>query len=371
MTKAEEIGMIHNRRRYLNGNRLPVIVAAVIAILIIFVLFDFGVRRGRTPRISNQPASIASLEKIKLGGVEQWILLRGEDTLHPVLLFLHGGPGMPVMYLAHAFQREFEKDFVIVHWDRRGAGKSYAAGLQGEITVRQTLDDTFELTRMLLARFQKNKIYLVGHSWGTYLGMLAVREHPEYYAAYVGIGQESTGAGRVHDVQRSFLVQKARDAGDAQVLSVLQSDSAHIREDYLFRYGAELHESGSFWPLFLTGLQASEYSFTDMINVGRGAQLMNRKMVYNVITGALADNVRELDIPIFFFLGKYDYSTPSTLAAEYLDSIACPLKGLVWFDHSAHFPFYEEPDRFHVEMVRVDSLAKTFWSTTVGQGKTD
>jgi len=338
------------------------VVSTFILLPIIATVFDSCFERGRTPSIPDIPGSVASLEKIKLGGVDQWILIRGWSTSKPVLLFLHGGPGMPAMYLAHAFQGELEKDFVVVHWDRRGAGNSYASGVDGKLTVRQTLDDTYELTRLLQDSFGQKRIYLVGHSWGTYLGMLAVWEHPEYYAAYVGMGQESMSGRRVFEVQKEFLLRKARESGDSDLVTYLQSNPPKIREDDLFRYHAELYKATNFWPLLWDGLLAPEYTFCDGINVERGVNLVNRKMVYDVISGSLADHVRHIDIPVFFFLGRYDYTTPSTLAAEYFDSLKCPLKRIVWFDHSAHFPFYEESEKFHLEMIKADSETKLFWS---------
>ena len=113
---------------------------------------------GRTPAIPG-PNSVASLERVRIGGVDQFILIRGNDTSLPVLLFLHGGPGMPAMYLAHAFQRELEKEFVVVQWDRRGAGKSYREDISGTLTTEQLVADTVELTNLLRARFHQNKIY--------------------------------------------------------------------------------------------------------------------------------------------------------------------------------------------------------------------
>jgi pimeloyl-ACP methyl ester carboxylesterase len=118
---------------------------------------------GRTPTI-NEPNWIASLERIRIGGVDQYILIRGNDSSLPVLLFLHGGPGMPAMYLAHAFQRELEKDFVVVQWDRRGAGKSYREDISSTLNSEQLVADTVELTNLLRTRFHQNRIYLVGHS---------------------------------------------------------------------------------------------------------------------------------------------------------------------------------------------------------------
>jgi pimeloyl-ACP methyl ester carboxylesterase len=123
---------------------------------------------GRTPAI-HQPRSVASLERVRISGVDQYILVRGNDASLPVLLFLHGGPGMPAMYLAHSFQRELEKEFVVVQWDRRGAGKSYREDISSTLTTEQLVADTVELTNVLRARFHQDKIYLVGHSWGTYL----------------------------------------------------------------------------------------------------------------------------------------------------------------------------------------------------------
>jgi pimeloyl-ACP methyl ester carboxylesterase len=181
----------------------------IVFIILASATLKFVVLRGRTPPTS-APGSIASLEKLKIGGVNQWILIRGYDQTKPVLLFLRGGPGMPSMYLAHKFQPELERDFVVVHWDRRGAGKSFDAHLQiSTLSVRQTLNDTYELTLMLRERFHKQRIYLVGHSWGSYLGLLAVHEHPEYYSAFIGMGQPAGNRDQVYALRREFLSRAA------------------------------------------------------------------------------------------------------------------------------------------------------------------
>lgn len=159
--------------------RYVIVSAIALALLVVgIVVVVFVVGRGNTPRIDS-PGSVASLEQIRLGGVEQWVLIRGRDRTKPILVFLHGGPGMPAKYLAHAFQRELERDFVIVHWDRQGAGKSFEAWHEGTpLSVSQTLEDTYELTRNLRERFAQEQVYLVGHSWGSYLGLLAIMATP-------------------------------------------------------------------------------------------------------------------------------------------------------------------------------------------------
>ncbi len=166
--------------------------AAILALLLVILLI---IKRPRTPKIKDEAGrslagGIAALEKISLGGQPQWILIRGQDRALPVLLFLHGGPGMPMMYLAHTFQRHLEDSFVCVQWDQRGAGKSYYSGMPTQnLTVEQILKDAEELVQELQVRFGQNKIYLAGHSWGSYLGMLLIQRHPKLFHAYIGIGQ--------------------------------------------------------------------------------------------------------------------------------------------------------------------------------------
>jgi pimeloyl-ACP methyl ester carboxylesterase len=326
------------------------------------IAVEFILMRGDTPKI-NGVQSIASLEKIELGGAPQWVLIRGYDAAKPVILFLHGGPGMPAMFLAHAFQSGLERDFVVVHWDRRGAGKSFNAALKGgSLTVSRTLEDTFELTRHLRERFSRNRIYLVGHSWGSYLGLLAIRDHPEYYGAFIGMGQIAGTLAEVREIRREFIARAAKEAGDRELSARLLKREVEVNENDLFRYGGELHGARSFWPILKTGLFAPEYTLWDALNVKKGADLVDREMNYDVLPKMFEGEILSFDVPVFFFLGRHDYNTPSRLAADYLDRLDAPLKELVWFEDSAHFPFFEEPDRFHREMVRLEQTVRKFWA---------
>ena len=195
---------------------------------------------GHTPSIPG-PNSIASLERIRLGNIDQYILIRGNDRSLPVLLFLHGGPGMPALYLAHAFQCELEKEFVVVEWDRRGAGKSYREDISATLTTEQLVADTVELTNVLRARFHQDRIYLVGHSWGTYLGMLVIAKHPELYHAYVGIGQLARSS-PIAAIQDEYIRQRARRVGDQDAIKKLEENGANAREGLLFKFGGEIHD---------------------------------------------------------------------------------------------------------------------------------
>ena len=342
--------------------RLLIGLVGVVLVGFGLIAVEFILMRGDTPKISGV-LSIASLEKIELGGAQQWVLIRGHDSTKPVILFLHGGPGMPAMFLAHACQSGLERDFVVVHWDRRGAGKSFDAGLKpGSLIVSRTLEDTYELTRHLRERFSRNRIYLVGHSWGSYLGLLAIRDHPEYYGAFIGMGQIAGTLAEVREIRREFIARAAREAGDRELSAQLTSREKEVNENDLFRYGGELHGAWSFWPILKTGLFAPEYTLWDALNVKKGADLVDREMNYDMLPKMFEGEIPGFDIPVFFFLGRHDYNTPSRLAGDYLDRLAAPLKGLVWFEESSHFPFFEEPDRFHEEMVRLDQAVRAFWA---------
>jgi pimeloyl-ACP methyl ester carboxylesterase len=273
------------------------------------------------------------------------------------------------MFLAHAFQRELERDFVVVHWDRRGAGKSFDAWSQmPALSVSQTLEDTYELTQSLRARFDQQRIYIVGHSWGSYLGLLAVRGHPEYYAAFVGMGQLAGTRDEVDALRREFLSQAAKMTGNAALQARAADPSVEISEDDLFRSGGELYSSRSIWPILKTGLAAPEYALRDALNVKKGADLVGRQMKYDVMPKPLEGEIQKVDVPVYFFLGKHDFNTPSQLAAQYLNRLNAPLKGFVWFEESAHFPFFEEPDIVHREMLRVAESVADFWKKQANSG---
>jgi pimeloyl-ACP methyl ester carboxylesterase len=251
--------------------------------------------------------------------------------------------------LAHAFQRELEKEFVVVQWDRRGAGKSYREDISGTLTTEQLVADTVELTNVLRARFQQDKIYLVGHSWGTYLGMLVIVRHPELYRAYVGIGQLARSSA-IAGIQDEYIRQSAKRLGDQDAIKELEENGASVRETLLFRFGGEIRNAKSFMPLLLTGLAAPEYSLRDARNIPKGVSLYSRNFVYNSISGELMDVITQVKIPVYFFTGRYDYCDPFALTEQYFSKINAPEKHLVWFEESAHFPFYEEPAAFARQM---------------------
>jgi proline iminopeptidase len=260
---------------------------------------------------------------------------------------------MPAMFLAHAVGAPLEARFVVVHWDQRGAGKSFRSDLPPDsLSVETILADAEELIERLRRRFAKQRVFLVGHSWGSYLGMILAHRRPELVQAFVGVGQ-TTHAQRQKEIADRFLRRQARETGRLEVLAALDDESFGARERWLFEFGAELHGETSFLPLLLTGLRAPEYTLVDAWNVARGSSFSSTHMRYDALDGELMDSITRLEVPVYFFQGRYDYVTPTELAAEYLDRLQAPRKRLVRFDAAAHFPFFEQPQAFAREMVRV------------------
>lgn len=308
--------------------------------------------RAHTPSIDT-PNGIASLESVELGGYEQAVLIRGRDTSNPVLLFLHGGPGMPAMYLSHAFQRPLEADFIVVQWDQRGAGKSYRADLDLEtLRVSQLLADATDLVDTLRTRFGQDRIYLVGHSWGSYLGTLLAQNIPERLSAYVGVGQV-VGGPREDSLQAEFILRESEARGVPEATADIRELGSAAHEKWLFRFGAELTGATSWVPLLMTGLKAPEYSLRDVFRVAPGSSTSSARMVLDVIDGPLGAEVSGYEIPAYFFTGRSDWTTPYPLIIDFVEGLDAPHKEVVWFSGSAHFPFFEEPNRFAEEMRRV------------------
>lgn len=312
--------------------------------------FIYG--RAHTPRLRG-PDPVASLEPVVLGGVEQWILIRGREREAPVLLFLHGGPGMPAMYLHHAFGRPLEEDFVVVHWDQRGAGKSFSPQLDPDaLSVERVLADARELVDLLRRRFGPEPLVLVGHSWGSYLGAILAHRHPELLRAYVGVGQVAHPE-RARELTDRWLRATARERGRPEAVAELDEHGSAAHETWLFEFGAELHGETSFLPLVLTGLRAPEYSWGDVMQVAAGSSWSSAHMDWNALDGPLSETVLTFDVPVYFFLGRHDRVTPPALAVEYLDRLSAPAKGVVRFEESAHFPFFEQPEEFAEAIRRV------------------
>lgn len=312
----------------------------ICAFLLLIVAYSV---KSFTPPIFSEN-SIAELRPLIVNDDEQFLLIRGADRNLPVVLFLHGGPGMPAMYLAHDFQRELEKQFVIVHWDQRSSGKSFKADSDpAQLSTSALLSDADVVVDFLRGHFETDRLWIVGHSHGSYLGVLYARRYDEKVCAFVGIGQVTNdgSTGPVLPLQRRFLEDQREELGLEPGVVI---DDSNL-EDLLFKSGSELYGETSFSPLLLSGLMAPEYSLSDSLNVAKGSSFSSRNMRYDMPRD-LPKHEWQFNIPVALIMGRYDMVTPTELARDYFDRIQAPLKAWYEFSEAAHFPHFEKPGEF-------------------------
>ena len=321
--------------------RKTVIVVLMISILIILLL------PNRTPKIEGEN-SVAIIEKIKLGGLEQAILVRGKDISNPVLLFLHGGPGYPQISFARKYEKKLENNFVVVNWDQRGSGMSYSSNIPKESMNRdQFIEDTKELIDYLCEKYEKEKIYLVGHSWGTELGLYVVDKYPEKVAAFISIGQVVNGI-ESEVISYDYVLEMANKNKEQKALDDLMrigeppykntvNDTAAQRK-WLSKYGGVERKVDTLRDIILGSIFSSEYTGIDGIKFTLGNKFSADTMWGHNKDLDFIRDIPEVKVPIYFCAGRYDYNTPSVLIEEYYNEIIAPKKELIWFEESAHFP---------------------------------
>jgi len=336
----------------------------IVLLLIILALCILLLIPGYTNSIKDSNGkpllhSIASLEKIYLGGKEQWILIRGVNKNNPVILFLHGGPGTSDMGLLRRYMKDLENHFVVVTWDQPGAGKSFSANTpHSSMNINRFVADTHELTNLLRKKFQHKKIFLAGHSWGSVLGILTIQKFPELYKAYIGIGQVANMAEN-EQISYDWTLEQAKRSNDKKVIKKLNEIgkppySGNWRKKFmtqrrfLGKYGGELYgsSSGAFMLVLKNLILSPEYSLRDKINFFRGIFTTVKLIFPELMKVDLKTQALCLEVPVYFILGKHDYESPFMIAEEYFRLLNAPSKELIWFENSAHFPNIEENSKF-------------------------
>lgn len=306
--------------------------------------------------------SIAELTQVELNGRKEWISIRGLDKSNPVLLFLAGGPGGTQMAAVRLELSELEKHFVVVGWDQPGSGKSYYAESIGEITAETYIQDGHALTEYLLDRFGQEKIFLVGESWGSALGIFLLGRYPESYHALIGTGQMIDFA-ETERLDYQKAMQIASENNDTDMIKKLEANGvppyygkdvtmkSAVYLNYLSSYMARdsrIHNQGynTFRDIF-----SEEYGLLDKINFVRGVIVTFNEVYQQLYEIDLRKHYTELNVPVYFFLGRHDVNAPPALAEEYFEVLRAPEKEIVWFEHSGHSPWINEADRFAEELI--------------------
>jgi len=359
---------------------LKVVGKAVLCLILVLLVLGvayrwYAQRQIADDRAIRSPGGIDSLESVRIGGIDQWIHVRGDDVNNPVLLFIHGGPGIAFIALAGTFQGPWEKHFTIVQWDQRGAGKTYASNdreLQRRtMTMSRMQQDAFELVNCLRTRFKRNRIIVLGHSWGTVLGLWLAHEHPDIISAYVGVAQVVDAKENDKTAYEDAL-EAARKRNHVEAVRDLESIRPypspvvdHRQVSIAQSWEAELLGPPPDRPRFVdvkrilsTLLSSPEYSLGDVYGFVRGQRLSLDTLVPEVKNLNLAALGTDFRVPVLFFHGRQDPYTRPALIQNYVDTIAAPTRAVVWFENAGHFPFFEDQQRFTDELVnRVLPLA--------------
>ena len=318
--------------------------------------------------------SISEKIHVNINGVEQGMFIKSKNINNPVLLFVHGGPGMPEYWLTQRYPTGLEDLFTVVWWEQRGAGLSYSPDIPAEtMAAEQFISDTLAVTNYLRMRFNKDKIYLMAHSWGSYLGIQAAVRAPELYYAYIGIGQVSY---QIHSEQLAYeyALEYYKKNGNANMVKKLEAapptmtiplPAAYmaIRDEYMHGAGiGTMHDMNSVVTgIFLPSWQFRENTLGEKINLWRG-KISSRSSKFNLwdqlLATDLSQQVTELKIPVYFFEGAYDYTCAYPLAKDFFMELKAPIKGFYTFEQSAHSPMFEEPEKT-LKILQEDVLAGT------------
>ena len=337
---------------------------ALIALLAIAASLYFR-RYGSTPPFQDASGSVvqgsvAEMERIRLGGVEQSVTIRGRSAKAPILIWLHGGPGTDEIGMWRKYNHELEDHFLVVYWTQRGAGRSYSNDIPASsMTISKFVSDLDELIIHLQTRFGKQKVVLAGHSWGTSFGVAYTQAHPQNVAAFVGVSQvvNATAGERL---SYHFTVSEAKRRGNSEALRELTAlreppypiASIMTQRKWLEEFGGgSFHKPTSLLNLMWQSVGASEMTLLDGVYFKAGADFSLNALANENARVDWWSHARKFEMPVFIVSGRFDHNTDAGLQKAWFDRIEAPVKTHKWFEHSAHSPVFEEPDQFNRFMI--------------------
>jgi len=331
---------------------------SVFALLIVLVGIAFAYREYRQHHIASATAidSSRGIDEelfVNIGGIDQWIGIRGQDRNNPVLLLLHGGPGIATSPYPRTVRFGWTKDFTVVQWDQRGSGKTFGrSGAVGPaVTIEKMARDGVEVAAFLLHKLHKEKVILLGHSWGTILGVRMIRARPGLFYAYVGTGQ-AVNQGKYRGVAYSQLLAEAHARPDRQAIRELEAigpppyDS--ISKEAVHTKWATAFEPGepSRWTGISNVLFDSDAGFRDVRDWMQGLTTSDDHFRAAIEAEDVTAQGSDFAVPFFVFQGALDNVTPSQPVSGYVDRIRAPQKQLVVIHNAGHDVMYTKSDEF-------------------------
>ena len=319
--------------------------------------------------------SISEKIFIKIGGVKQGMFIRGKDITNPVLLFVHGGPSFPEYFLVDKYPIGLEDYFTVCYWEQRGGGISYTPDVTLEsMTLEQLASDAIEVTNYLRDRFNQEKIYIMAHSGGTAFGIQSVESYPQLYHAYIGIAQITRQAESELLCYKYMMDQYLANGNSRMVAElnkypinengslILPFFNSVLRDKAQHDLGiGTMHNMRSIIKdVFLGVWTCKAYTITEKLNIwiSKFSFLKKTGLRSEIIQSDITAKVPKLEIPVYFFSGKYDLTVNKDLSKEYLKALEAPIKGFYTFNESAHSPMFEEPQRLKEILIK-DVLNKS------------
>ncbi|MTI30857.1 alpha/beta hydrolase family protein [Xanthovirga aplysinae] len=300
--------------------------------LVLFLLIaSFGVAKSLPPNLNDSAASIGidTTEIINIGGIKQFISIKSKDRTKPLLLYLHGGPGESVMNKAETFTSELQNYFVVIHWDQRETGKTKELNSSPTlITAELMQNDTEEIIEHLLKKFKRNKLFLVGHSWGTFLGFHIANQSPQLLHAYIAISPMVNPL-ESEKISLNMLKEHAKQTNNERAIKELSTvqipfeklDDILFSRKWLFSYiGQPVPDS--VMTKVRQYLIPWESTWLSVFNEAGKQNLLK--------------TMPSIECPVYFFAGRKDYQTNFKITEEYYNQLKAPKKNLFWFEKSAH-----------------------------------
>ncbi len=335
---------------------------------------DYITARLTELRRIHTPEGIEALEEVSIGGVRQWVSIRGRNRANPVLLFIHGGPGTPMMPMTWAYQTPWEDFFTVVQWDQRGVGKNASTAdretLAPTMTTERIIADAEEMTAWVRKRLGKEKIVVMGYSYGTTVALALAQRRPEWLHAYVGTGQMAGGGNSEEHIYKR-LIELATKAGNEEALRELKAIAPYsgpnrrMADILLVRKWARHFNGGwygkpNFDLLFSLPNWAPEYTQTDVDAQEKASQWFSRTVMGNARTqtdNTSRDNTsgnehKTFKVPVIVIMGRNDLHTPYEPAKAFFDTLEAPHKRFITLERSAHVPMLEEPGLFLLTLIQ-------------------
>ncbi|MCL4871565.1 MAG: alpha/beta hydrolase [Anaerolineae bacterium] len=310
------------------------------------------------------PTGLQASYKTKIGGIDQWLNVRGQDQTNPFILFIHGGPAAPLIPGIWQFQRPIEEYFTIVNWDQRGAGKSYSEvdpnSINDSIHIWHYVEDAIEVTEHIRHRYHQSKVILMGHSWGTIVGMNAALKRPDLFHAYVGIGQ-IINTRENERISFNYGLEQAKAHNNAAAIQELDAIAPYPGDEPITRERIIIARK---WAQFYGGLSAyretsgyyfkapllsPDYEDQDRDAIDKGNLFTLEKILPEFLEVDFS-HIYSFPIPVVMFMGCHDYTTPSAPTAAWLNQVNAPYKQGIWFERSAHMIPWEEPGKMLISL---------------------